>query len=139
MKWLQKPFRPPKVILNEIEEPDYPEEIQDPINYFSKYFDDSDFENMSFFTNLFAVQKNTNHFKPTNTREIKEFIGIHLMMGALKFPRIRMYWEYNTRINIIANTMNRNCFFSLRSHFHVINNMDIPKNNSDKFIKVRPL
>jgi len=40
---------------------------------------------------------------------------------------------------MIADTMNRNRFFSLRSHFHVINNMDIPKNNIDKFIKVRPL
>jgi len=105
----------------------------------SKYFNDSDFENMSFFTNLYAVQKNTNNFKSTNIQEMKEFVGMHLVMGALKFPRIRMYWEYNTRINMIADTMNRNRFFSLRSHFHVINNMDIPKNNNDKFIKVRPL
>ncbi|XP_060840869.1 piggyBac transposable element-derived protein 3-like [Rhopalosiphum padi] len=139
MKWEQKPFTPPKINLNEIEQSDCPDEIQSPLYYFSKYFDDSDFENMSFFTNLYGVQKNTNNFKPTNTQEMKEFVAIHLMMGVLKFPRIRMYWENNTRIHIIANTMNRNRFFSIRSHFHVINNMDIPTNNHDKFIKVRPL
>lgn len=123
MKWVQKPFTPPKINLNEIEQSDCPGEIQSPLYYFSKYFDDSDFENMSFFTNLYAVQKNTNNFKPTNIQEMKEFVAIHLMMGVLKFPRIRMYWENNTRIHIIANTMNRNRFFSIRSHFHVINNI----------------
>jgi len=139
MKWLQKPFRPPKVSLNETEHSECPDEIQNPIYYFSKYFDDSDFENMSFFTNLYAVQKNTNIFKSTNIQEMKEFIAMHLVMGALKFPRIRMYWEDNTRIKMIADTMNRNRFFSLRSDFHVVNNIDIPKNTNDKFIKVRPL
>jgi len=67
---------------------------------------------------------------------MKEFVAIHLMMGVLKFPRIHMYY---TRIHIIANTMNRNRFFSIRSYLHVINNINIPTNNHDKFIKVRPL
>jgi len=88
---------------------------------------------------LYAVQKNSNGFKSTIIQEMKEFVAMHLVMGALKFPRIRMYWEDKTRIKIIADKMNRNRFFSLRSHFHVINNVDIPKNNNDKFIKVRPL
>lgn len=67
MKWTQKSFTPPKINLNEIEQSDCPDEIQSRLYYFSKYFDDSDFENMSFFTNLYAVQKNTNNFNPTNT------------------------------------------------------------------------
>jgi len=46
MKWFQKPFRPPKVCINETELSECPVEIQNPIYYFSKYFDDSDFENM---------------------------------------------------------------------------------------------
>lgn len=49
MKWVQKPFTPPKINLNEIEQSDYPDEIQSPLYYFSKYFDDSDFKNISFF------------------------------------------------------------------------------------------
>jgi len=57
MKWIQKPFTPPKINLNEIELTDCPDEIQSPLYYFSKYFDVSEFENMSFYTNLYAVQK----------------------------------------------------------------------------------
>lgn len=35
--------------------------------------------------------------------------------------------------------MSRNRFFSLRNNFHVIDNLTIPKENKDKFIKVRPV
>lgn len=41
-----------------------------------KYFDDEDFENMSFYTNLYAVQRNTITFKPTTSNEIKIFVAI---------------------------------------------------------------
>lgn len=70
---------------------------------------------------------------------MKDFVSVHLVMGCLNFPRIRMYWEERTCINIIANNMCRDRFFCLRSHFHVINNLEIPVGNKDKFIKVRPL
>lgn len=139
IRWVQKPFKPPTINLNDIRESDCPNEIYSPIHYFSKYFGVRDFENMAFFTNLYASQINTSRFKSTTIQEMKEFIAVHLVMGSLKFPRIRMYWEDNTRINIIANNMCRDRFFCLRSHFHVINNMDIPTGNKDKFIKVRPL
>lgn len=46
---------------------------------------------MSFFTNFYAVQKNTYNFNATNIQEMKEFVGMHLVMDALKLPRIRMY------------------------------------------------
>lgn len=61
------------------------------------------------------------------------------MIGCLKHTRIRLYWTNEHRVNIIADNMSRNRFFQLRSCFHVMNNDDIPENNVDKFIKVRPL
>ncbi|KAE9521970.1 hypothetical protein AGLY_017629, partial [Aphis glycines] len=78
-------------------------------------------------------------FQPTNGMEIKSLIAIHIIMGSLKFPRVRMYWEETFRINIVANTMTRDRFFQLRSNLHIIDNNSIPINNKDKFIKVRPL
>lgn len=48
MKWLQKPFRSPKVNLNEVEQDDCPGEVQNPLYYFSKYFDVPDFEKWHF-------------------------------------------------------------------------------------------
>lgn len=37
------------------------------------------------------------------------------------------------------DNMARDRFFTLRRNFHVLNNTEIPKNNTDKFIKIRPL
>ncbi|KAE9524120.1 hypothetical protein AGLY_015485 [Aphis glycines] len=60
-------------------------------------------------------------------------------MGCLKYPRVRLYWENATAVNIIIENMSRDRFFTLRRNFHLIDNTEIPKNNTDKFIKVRPL
>lgn len=62
-----------------------------------------------------------------------------MMMGVLKYPRIDMYWEQKFRVNIIADTMPRNRFYSIRQNIHIINNMDIARDNTDKFVKNRPL
>jgi len=62
-----------------------------------------------------------------------------MMFGVLKYPKRSMYWEFKYRVNIIADNMTCNRFYELRSSFHVMNNLDIPHNNNDKFIKVHPL
>ncbi|XP_050065242.1 piggyBac transposable element-derived protein 3-like [Aphis gossypii] len=139
IKWQQKPFTPPTINLNDLNEAEPPTYLYDPIYYFSKYFDDKEFDKMAYFTNLYATQQNSTRFKPTTSSEIRDFIAIHMVMGALKMPRVRMYWEKDTYINLVAETMPRNRFFSLRTHFHVVDNMEIPKNNNDKFFKIRPL
>lgn len=139
IKWQQKPFTPPSINLNDLNEAEPPTYLYDPIYYFSKYFDDKEFDKMAYFTNLYATQQNSTRFKPTTSSEIRDFIAIHMVMGALKMPRVRMYWEKDTYINLVAETMPRNRFFSLRTHFHVVDNMEIPKNNNGKFFKIRPL
>jgi len=48
---------------------------------------------MAYFTNLYATQQNSIRFKLTNSSEIRDFIAIHMVMGALKMHRVRMYWE----------------------------------------------
>lgn len=55
-------------------------------------------------------------------------------MGCTKFPRIRVYWNIILKMNVY-----RNRFFVLRTNFHVIDNLKINKNNTDKFFKVRPM
>lgn len=94
---------------------------------------------MAGYTNIYAQQKGVKNFKDTSSNEMKVFVGIHLLMGVINFPRVRMYWQMNYRISIIADAMTRNRFYQLRSNFHVINNDIIPLNNTDKFIKIRPL
>lgn len=70
---------------------------------------------------------------------MKIMVGIHMLFGVLKYPRVRIYWEKNFRVNLIADNMTRNRLLELRTFFNVVNNESIPKNNRDKFVKVRPL
>lgn len=132
------PFKLAKINLRNIEEDILPDELPTPLNYFLEYFGDTDFENMAYFTNFYAVQ-NQKKFKHTSVFEIKIFIGIQLMMGSLKFPRVRMYWEQNFQIKVVSDNMTRDRFFAMRTNFHVIDNEKVSKNNKDKFVKVRPL
>lgn len=60
------------------------------------------------FTNLYTVQKNIGRWTPTNIEEIKTLFAILLMIGNLKFPRIKKYWSPETVIPLIANNMTVN-------------------------------
>lgn len=66
-------------------------------------------------------------------------MGLHLAMGVMKMPRVSMYWEAGMDIGIFQNTMPRDRFFQLRSHLHLVNNLEKPADNNDVFFKVRPL
>lgn len=137
--WVQKPFEPPTINLEDIES-EYIDTLKTPIQYFSEYFGDDIFVKIAFNTNLYATQKNLgSKFKLTDEHEIKTLIGIHMLMGCLKYSRVRMYWQKRFFVHLIADNMSRNRFFNLRTNFHVIDNNDIPPCNKDKFIKVRPL
>jgi len=71
---------------------------------------------------------------------MKIVIGIHIIMGSLKLPRVRMYWGKNTCVPLVADNMTRDSFFSIRlKNIHFIDNMTIPPGNKDVFIKIRPL
>lgn len=94
---------------------------------------------MSIYTNIYACQKKTANWIHTTPLKLKIFVGIHIMMGVLNFPRSRMYWEKEFRINIIPDSMTRDRFFELRTHFRVMDYEKIQPDNTDKFIKVRPL
>ncbi|KAL5239190.1 hypothetical protein ACI65C_006600 [Semiaphis heraclei] len=139
IKWLCKPMKQKNIILRIVEQTEFPNTIPSPISYFMKYFTEEAFNDMAMYTNIYAEQKLTNQWVQTTSAEMKVFVGIHLMMGVLNLPRVRMYWQKEFRIDIIANNMTRNRFFELRTHFHVMNNEEIPQTNTDKFIKVRPL
>lgn len=103
------------------------------------YFNEDFFETIAFNTNLYAILQNVTNFKPKNEQEIRVLIVIHIIMGCLKFPRVRMYWEENFKVPSIFNSMSRDRFFQLEQNLHIINNLDIPNNNKGKFVKVHLL
>lgn len=139
IKWKKQPYQPPTILLENLEKRHYPTEIPTPLEYFSKYFPDCEYQNMADFTNAYAEQTGVLDWNSTNSRELKIFVGIHLLMGVFGLPRIRMYWEQKSRINIVADNMTRNRFFELRTNFHIMDNNTVSTNNKDRFVKVRPI
>lgn len=107
--------------------------ISDPLTYFSRYFESAHFENLVEMTNVYALQKGHN-FSPTNLREMKTFIGLHL--GCLKFPQLKMYWDSLLGMNLFTD-MTRERFMTLRTNFHVVNVFEKPSDCKDRWYKVR--
>ena len=90
IQWRRKPFAPQVMpyVLIDTDENNY---IDTPLKYFEKYFTDELYKKFAYHTNLYANQKHVNGFKPTNESEIRILFGLHMLMGCLKFSRIRMY------------------------------------------------
>lgn len=110
IRWIQKSFQPPIINLEDLDS-EYINTIKTPIKYFLAYFGEKSFEDMAFFTNLYATRSNLiSKFKTTDQWEMKTLIGIHILMGCLKFPRTRMYWKNGYVVQLIANNMSRDRF-----------------------------
>nr|CAD7446340.1 unnamed protein product [Timema bartmani] len=121
-------------------EPDTTEETKlTPLIYFRNYIPEHLFEAMAGMTNIYAIQAGTNGFKPTTTTELETLIGLHIVMGTLKFPRVRMYWDTTLKMELFMNSRSRDRFFQLGTNLHLVDNMRIPPDNKDTFFKVRPI
>ncbi|XP_065289748.1 piggyBac transposable element-derived protein 3-like [Dermacentor albipictus] len=111
--------------------------VIEPCEYFFRYFTEELFEEIARCTNIYALQT-SGAILGTTPEEIKTFFGMLLIMGTLKFPRIRMYWSPATQIPSVSGAMSVNRFFRLRSALHVTE-PDPDHTGTDKFWKVRPL
>ncbi|KAL4092156.1 hypothetical protein QTP88_026709 [Uroleucon formosanum] len=58
IKWINKPFQEPYINLTDLEPIDCPSTIPQPYEYFTKYFDQKIYEDISYYINLYAVQNN---------------------------------------------------------------------------------
>ncbi|KAG0417234.1 hypothetical protein HPB47_005781, partial [Ixodes persulcatus] len=90
------------------------EEVAEPWEYFRRYFPDSLFEEFAWCTNIYGLQTLGTNLG-TTPEEMKAFFGMMMIMGTLKFPRIRMYWMLATQIHSVSEAMGVNRFFKLRS------------------------
>ena len=103
-------------------------------------FDKSWYEKIAEHANLFSLQITGKGIK-TNKEEIKQFIGILVPMGTMKYTQYWMYWSPATRLPLKANIMPLQRFENLKNFFHMNNNLKMPKHgeyNFDHLYKVRP-
>ncbi|KAK5892561.1 hypothetical protein CesoFtcFv8_012926 [Champsocephalus esox] len=80
----------------------------EPIDYFSKYFGWDTWVEIANCTN-----KISNMPRPVTSREVAQFVGIHIAMGTLKFPSPRLYWENLTKVPLVADSMPLSRFLEL--------------------------
>lgn len=137
MKWKFMEYHPPTDISwKGLVFQDNGEDIGTPLSYFKKYIPDTIFQMMTDETNLYSV-KTTGKSINTNIFEIKKFVSQHIIMGILKFPRLRMYWNPTLRIPAVADHMSRNRFESLRNNLHLVN--EKPPATNSRLWKVQPI
>lgn len=142
IEWKRGTFSSKEIPFKSNQDPDFDasqsHNLKSPLEYFKKYFTDELFENFAMQTNEYALQQNEVSFKPTNASEIKKLFGLHMMMGWIKLPRVSMYWSRLLNLKDFKESMTSERFFKLRTNLHIVNNLEKPANNNDKFYKVRP-
>ena len=95
-------------------------------------------ENICAQTNLYHLQKTGKEAVFTKT-DINQFIGSYFLMGLVRMPSVRSYWENGMRCSGIADVMSRNKFEILLRHLHFINNLGVTDETkkSTKLSKLR--
>lgn len=140
--WTRQPFSGEKFPFqhksNDNLRNDLAENLKTPLEYFKGYFNEEIFEQFALYTNLYAQQQSVKNFAPTNASEIKILFGLHILMGVVKLPRVKMYWWPILNLDIWKTNMTCDRFFELRSNLHIMDNFAKPSDCVDKFFKVRP-
>lgn len=108
-----------------------------PLIYFKAYYSDDFFSKAAEYTNMYYLSK---YGKVLNTSaaEIKKLYGMHLLMGCIKFPRMRMYWSAGFGLEIIKKAMPRDRFIILRNSLHVVD-INNPPPNRNRLWKIQPV
>lgn len=109
-----------------------------PLLYFRRYLSLELMEEIAEKTNLYAAQKGTKKWKNTNSSEIEILLALHIVHGVLKYPRIRMYWETQLKIQMFTENMTRDRFFQLRNNLHAVD-IETIDSGKDRLAKVRPM
>jgi len=82
-------------------------------------------------------------WKPTDSTEMRAFLGILCIIGYIKFPSYHSYWNTDsiTEMPGFRKIMSRDRWLLIWEFFHVVNNdLALPSDdpNADKIFKIRP-
>jgi len=127
-----------------------------PIDFFMQYVDMDLICHMVYQTNLYArqffrdnggalgAQSRCRQWKETNTEEMKRFIGLTLLMGVVRKPKIASYWSTDFTMNtpVFPGVMKRNRYQLMLRFWHLNDNDRCPppdSPNTDRLYKIRPV
>ncbi|XP_071036635.1 piggyBac transposable element-derived protein 3 [Parasteatoda tepidariorum] len=137
--WKKKRFqgKPCPKIFNP-EQITNPPTVRTPIEYFEDYFKDDFFESAAVYTNMYSVLKNGISMD-TNKEELQRVFGINLIMGCIRYPRLRLYWQKQYSFSAIVQCMPRDRFLNLRNCFHLVDTASKTPQVNNKLWKVQPI
>lgn len=125
--------------------PDYEEPPSNGINlppheYFFKYVPHDIIDKLCTHTNQRFLH-DTGRVLNCSVEEMKKFLGITIIMSYLKYPRIRMYWAWKTRVPVIYKHMARNRYLLIRNNLKVRDDhtATAEEKETNRFWKVQPL
>jgi hypothetical protein len=122
--------------------PDPPFPRKSPIEYFLEFFSNELIQEITEQTRLYAAQNDKTNFQLSND-EMKQFLGVILLMGIVQMPDYKMYWADGSRFPFIADLLPKTRFYEILSnlHFNNNNNAILDRNNSkcDRLFKIRPV
>ena len=98
----------------------------EPFHYFSKFFSKELIELIVYQTNLYSTQKQVKSINVT-VNEMKDFLGITILMGITQLPSLRDYWSESFRFDLIAKHVTRNRYAQTRHNLHFVDNSTISK------------
>ena len=115
-----------------------------PIDSFFKFISQDLIELITDQTNIYGKQRcvqkgeDATSWKEVDENQIHAFLGVLLIMGFHKLPRIRDYWsqDRNLYTPAVANIMTRNEFQRLFSNIHLADNSKMPSKNSSIYSKL---
>lgn len=139
VKWCKGVVKEQNFEYEQVDSDDTDEDYFSPATYFMKYVPQSLIDDMVIYTNIYAAQNDAKKWRPTDSVEMKKFIGLQIMMGNLKLPRIEMYYGREMQFKMFTDSIPLYRFYLLRTNFHLIDVQTIPDDCTDKFVRVRPL
>ncbi|GFS10807.1 PiggyBac transposable element-derived protein 2 [Elysia marginata] len=108
-----------------------------PLDLFQNFITDEMIAMVVEQTNLYSFHKSGKQVISIDMKELKQVIGIYLMMGVVCLDSQRDYWAEATRIEKIASIMTRDRFHAILANIHFADNLD--KNiQGDKIWKISP-
>ncbi|XP_022099413.1 piggyBac transposable element-derived protein 4-like [Acanthaster planci] len=114
---------------------------------FGAFFDDELYDKITQETNRFASQRpvttsaHMRSWTDVNTRELRAFLGLCIMMGITKHPTIHSYWSTDPllKMSLFPSIMPRDRFLAILQALHFNDNSAMPEDCPDRLFKLRPV
>lgn len=116
--------------------------LDTPYRFFKYFFTDDIISNIVQQSNLYSVQTNVSRPVGITTTDIRQYIGICIIMSLVKAPNVRSYWASVTGNETIRNCMPLNKFEKIRRYLHFNDNtkmLPVEHPDHDRIHKIRPL